>query len=116
MGPLTMKCFAMTVNLRDDPNVIRQYDQYHANPWREVTEGLRRCGVQRLFIHRFERQLFLFMETGDEFDLERDMPRYMEHPRAREWDEMMQQFQEPVPGAPPDATWVQMKRVFSFQA
>ena len=42
----------------------------------------------------------MFMETVDDFDMERDMPKYMEDPKAREWDLLMRTFQEPVPGAP----------------
>ena len=108
-----MKRFAMAVLLKDDPEVIRRYEEYHAQPWPEVTEGLQRCGVRRLFIYRFDRQLFLFMEAKEDFDLERDMPKYREDPKAREWDELMRTFQEPVPGAPREGTWVQMKEVFA---
>jgi len=109
-----VKHFAMTVLLKKDPEVIRRYEEHHAHPWPEVTKGLRRCGVRRLFIYRFGLQLFLFMEAADHFDLERDMLKYMEHPRAREWDELMRTFQEPVPDATRDGTWVQMKEVFSL--
>jgi L-rhamnose mutarotase len=108
-----MKRYAQTVLLKDDPETIRRYEEYHANPWSEVVEGTRRCGVRRIFIYRFGRHLFMFMETNDDFDLERDMPKYMEHPRARQWDELMRTFQEPLPGAPAGATWVQMREVYT---
>ena len=55
------------------------------------------------------------METGDDFDMERDMPKYMEDPKAREWDKLMRTFQEPVPGAPPGATWVPMKEIYALE-
>ena len=29
-----MKRFALTVMRKDDPEVIRRYEKYHANPWR----------------------------------------------------------------------------------
>ena len=109
-----MKRYGMTVLLRDDPEVIRQYEEYHANCWPEVLRGLESCGMRRMFLYRFGRTLFMFMEAKDDFDLERDQPKYMEHPRAREWDELMRTFQEPVPGAPEDAKWVEMKEVFAW--
>ena len=111
-----MKRYAMTVLLKDDPEVIRKYEEYHANVWPEVTDGHARCGVLRTSIFRHGRQLFMFMEARDDFDMERDMPKYTEHPRAKEWDELMRSFQEPVPGAPKGSTWVQMKEVFGFEA
>jgi len=45
--------------------------------------------------------------------MERDMPKYMEDPRAREWDLLMRTFQEPVPGAPAGSTWVQMREIYT---
>ena len=65
-----MRRFAQTVLLKDDPEIIRQYEAYHANPWPEVIEGTRNCGVLRVFIYRFGRQLFMFMETVDDFDMD----------------------------------------------
>ena len=111
-----MKRFAMTVLLKDDPEIIRGYEEYHANPWPEVTEGAQRIGVLGTYIYRFGRQLFMYMETVDDFDLERDMPKYMEHPKAQEWDALMRSFQEPVPGAPEDGTWVEMTEIYAWTA
>jgi len=111
-----MKRFAQTVLLKGGPDVIRQYEAYHANPWPEVLAGTQSTGVRRIFIYRFQRQLFMFMETADDFELDRDMPKYMQDRRAREWDELMRTFQEPVPGAPADGTWVPMAEVFAMEA
>ena len=111
-----MKRYAMTVMLRDDPEVIRRYEEYHASAWPEVNSGLLKCGILRIFIYRFGRQLFMYMETGDDFDMDRDLPKYMEDPKAREWDEMMADFQETVPGAPEGSKWVEMKEVYALEA
>ncbi|HUS15338.1 MAG TPA: L-rhamnose mutarotase [Chloroflexia bacterium] len=111
-----MKRFAQTVLLKDNPEVIRQYEAYHANPWPEVIAGNLSIGVRRVFIYRFQRQLFMFLETADDFDLERDLPKYMADPRAQEWDTLMRTFQEPVSGAPAGATWVPMTEIFAMEA
>ena len=110
-----MKRYAMTVMLKDDPEIIRRYEEYHANAWPETNAGLLRVGIKRMYIYRFLRTLFMFMETNDDFDMERDMPRYMDHPRAREWDELMATFQETVPGAPADTKWVLMDEVYKLE-
>ena len=109
-----MKRFALTVMLKDDPEVIRKYEEYHADPWPEVLDGNYKVGVRRGFIYRYGRLLFMFLETVDDFDSERDGPKYMEDPRVRKWDEMMREFQEPVPGAPQGAKWVEMEEVFTW--
>lgn len=109
-----MKRFAQTVMLKDDPEIIRLYEEYHAHPWPEVVAGTIACGVQRVFIYRFGRLLFMFMEAGDDFSMERDMPKYMLSPKAKEWDDLMRTFQEPPAGAPKGATWVEMKEVYTM--
>jgi L-rhamnose mutarotase len=43
-----MKRFAQIVMLKDDPEIIRQYEEYDANPWPEVIEGGRRIGWDAL--------------------------------------------------------------------
>jgi len=106
--------FAQTVLLKDDPELIRQYEYHHAHPWHEMVEQVKKIGVKRAFIYRFGRQLFLFMEADDDFDFERDLAKYTEDPKAKEWDELMASFQEPPPGAPEGATWVAMKEIYSF--
>jgi L-rhamnose mutarotase len=110
-----MKRYTMMVMLKDDPEIIRKYEQYHANPWTETNAGLLSVGIQRMYIYRYGRHLFMFMETRDDFDMDRDLPKYMENPRAREWDELMRTFQETVPGAPEGSTWVEMKEVYALE-
>jgi L-rhamnose mutarotase len=111
-----MKRYAMTVMLKDDPEIVRKYEEFHANPWPETNAGLLSVGIKRMYIFRYLRTLFMFMETDDDFELERDLPKYMEHPRAREWDELMRTFQETLPGAPASSTWVEMKEVYALEA
>ncbi len=111
-----MKRFAQTVLLKDDPEIIRRYEAYHANPWPQVLEGARRIGILTTYIYRFGRQLFMFMQTTDDFDMERDMPKYAADPKAKEWDLLMRDFQEPVPGAPQGSTWAEMKEIYAWEA
>jgi len=110
-----MRRYGQTVLLKDEPEVIQEYEEYHANIWPEVVEQLKKVGIRRMYIYRYGRQLFQFMEVEDDFDLERDLPKYAEHPKAKEWDELMASYQEPVAGAPPDSTWVQMDEVFAME-
>lgn len=111
-----MRRFAQAVMLKDDPEVIRKYEYHHSHPWPEVVEGTLRCGVERVFIYRHGRLLFMFMETKDDFDPERDMPKYKEHPKAQEWDKLMRDLQVPLEGTPPGETWVELKEIYALEA
>lgn len=110
-----MKSFAMTLNLKDDPGVIEKYKEYHRNTWPEVLDGLRGLGISKMKIFLHGRRLFMYLEAPDEFDLERDFPSYMaQSPRAQEWDALMREFQERVPGARANEWWSPMEEVFDL--
>ena len=109
-----MKSFGMTLNLKDDPDVIDKYKEHHRAVWPEVIAALKGIGITRMDIFLKGRRLFMYLEAGDDFDPGRDFPRYMESARAREWDELMRTFQEPVPGAKPGEWWASMEKVFDL--
>ena len=110
-----MKHFGLTLNLKDDPDIIEQYKVYHREAWPETLAGLKAVGITKMNIYLLGRQLFMAMETVDTFDIARDFPRYLEeHPKCREWDELMRTFQEPVAEAQPGEWWAQMEPVFEL--
>ena len=110
-----MKHFGLTLNLKDDPRVIKQYKTYHRNVWLEVLNSLKQVGINRMGIYLLGHRLFMAIETVDDFDPARDFPRYLEvHPRCREWDELMRTFQEQAPEAKPDEWWATMEQVFEL--
>ncbi len=109
-----MKSYAMALDLKDDPDAMQKYREYHRAVWPEVLEGLRGIGIREMKIYLHGRRLFMYLEARDEFDLGRDFPRYMESPRAKQWDELMRGFQERVPGAAPDDWWAPMQEVFNI--
>ncbi|MCZ6680487.1 MAG: L-rhamnose mutarotase [Candidatus Poribacteria bacterium] len=110
-----MKHFGLTLNLKADPDIIEQYKAYHRDVWPEVLASLKTIGITKMNIYLLGRRLFMAMETVDEFDVERDFPRYLEqHPRCREWDELMRTYQEPVPEAKPDEWWALMELAFEL--
>ena len=110
-----MPRFGLTLNLKDDPEFIEKYMTYHRNVWPEVLDSVREVGITRMDIYLLGNRLFMAIETVDDFDPAHDFPRYLElHPRCREWDELMRNFQERVPEAKPDEWWATMERVFEL--
>lgn len=110
-----MKSYAMTLDLQDDTEVIERYKEYHRAVWDEVLDGLRSLGISKMKIFLHGSRLFMYLETPDEFDLERDFQRYTEaSPRAAEWDALMREFQTPVPGAESGEWWAAMEEVFDL--
>ena len=107
---------AMALDLKDDPQAIAEYEEYHRSVWPEVREGLRSIGIERMRIFRCGLRLFMYFEAPDGFDPSRDYQAYAENPRCRAWDELMRDYQEQVPGATPEAWWTPMELVFDLEA
>ena len=110
-----MPRFGLCLNLKDDPDVIEQYKAYHRDVWPEVLDSLREVGITQMDIYLIGNRLFMSIETVDDFDPAHDFPRHLEmHPRCREWDVLMRNFQERVPEAKPDEWWATMEQVFEL--
>lgn len=110
-----MPRFGLCLNLKDDPDVIEQYKAYHRDVWPEVLDSLREVGITHMDIYLLGNRLFMAIETVDDFDPAHDFPRHLEmHPRCREWDVLMRNFQERVPEAKPDEWWATMEQVFEL--
>lgn len=111
-----MKEYAFAVNLKDDPETIRKYKEYHANIWPEVASALKEVGITGMHIYILGRRLFMVMQAGDEFKPEVDFPRYLSlHPRCQEWEDLMGAFQEKCPEAKPEEKWANMERIFELK-
>ncbi len=111
-----MKIYGRTLNLKDDPAVIRSYLEHHRAVWPEVEHGLRSIGIRRMLIWILGRRLFMYMETDDAFEPERDFPRYEAgNPRTREWQDLMASMQEPVPEAKLGELWAEMELAYRLE-
>lgn len=109
-----MKVWARTLCLQDDPQKIADYQSYHAAVWPEVLEGLRSVGISEMRIFLRGRRMFMYVETSDDFDPNRDFDRAAAGPRAREWNEFMATLQERAPEADPSEWWASMDLVFDL--
>lgn len=110
-----MQSFGMALNLKDDPQAIETYKSYHQDVWPEVERALKRVGITSMKIFLVGRKLFMYMETIDEFEPERDFARYLsDHSRCRQWDDLMQTFQEKIPEAGENEWWALMEPVYDL--
>lgn len=111
-----VKTFGLTINLRDDPELIEKYKEYHRNVWPETEQALKVVGITAMKIYLLGRSMFMYIETVDDFVVERDFLKYLEqHPKCREWDELMRTFQEKVPEAKADEWWAMMEQVYDLK-
>lgn len=108
-----MKRYCQTLTLPNDEALIKAYVEVHAHVWPEIIEGQRMVGILDMQIYRHERNLFMIMDTTDDFDFEKDMARLATLPRQAEWEAHVAQFQGCTPEARSDEKWQLMERIFS---
>lgn len=108
------KHYGLTLQLRDDEEVIAVYKEHHRHVWPEVLAELRSLGIERMHIFLLGRRMFQFLEANDAFDPARDLPRLNDNPRYAEWDALMRTLQEKVAEAGTDEWWAPMEEVFDL--
>lgn len=109
-----MKRFCLTLDLVDDPQLIEEYEQYHAAgaAWPEVTQHDIDCGILNIEIFRTGNRMFMIMETEDDFSFEKKAKVDAANPVIAKWENLMWKFQKPLPGAKPGEKWILMDRIF----
>lgn len=103
-------CFAL--DLKNDPVLIAEYEQYHEAIWPEIRQSMYEAGISGMEIYRVENRMVLLMDTSDDFSLERKAEMDAANPKVQEWEALMWRYQEALPYAEPGQKWVQMKRIF----
>ena len=107
-----MKRYCQTLTLVDNPEMIAKYVEAHAHVWPEIIQGQREVGIIDMQIYRRDRNLFMIMDTCDDFDFDRDMARLATLPRQAEWEAYVSQFQGCAASARSDEKWQLMDRIF----
>ena len=110
-----MKRYCQTLSLKNDPQLIEAYMREHAHVWPEVQAGIKEVGILDMQIYIHENQLFMIVDTVDDFDWERDMNRLATLPRQAEWEAYMDRFQDAGEGKKSNEKWQLMTRIFKLQ-
>lgn len=107
-----MKKYCLTVDLKNDPALITEYEQYHQEIWPEIEQSIRDAGIENMEIYRVENRLFMIMEVGDTFSFEKKTIADQANPKVQEWEALMWKYQQALPFAKPGEKWVLMKNIF----
>ncbi len=111
-----MKSFGQVLDLKDDPEIIAKYEEYHRNVWPEVIQALKGIGIQRMEIFRVANHLFMYYTAPDDFEPARDFQAYADQAaKANEWNDLMMTYQQKVAEAAADDWWTPGKLVFDSE-
>ena len=110
-----MKRYCLTLDLKNDPELIRLYEEHHKKVWPEILRSIRDAGIEKMEIYRYNTRLFMIMETNDDFSFEKKKIGDMQNEKVQQWEQLMWKYQQALPGASPGEKWILMKKIFETQ-
>ena len=109
-----MKRYCLTLDLKDDANLIEQYEAYHQNIWPEILKSIKDSGITAMEIYRLNTRMMMIMETKDSFSFEEKNKIDLSNPIVKEWEELMWKYQQALPTAKAGEKWMIMDKIFEL--
>lgn len=109
-----MKRYCLTTDLKNDEQLIAEYEKYHQAVWPEIIDSITGSGIQSMEIYRFSNRLFMIMEVSDEFSFEKKNAMDATNPKVQEWETLMWKYQQALPQAKPGEKWLLMNKIFEL--
>ena len=109
------KRYCLTLDLKDDPQLIAEYRRYHQKIWPEITKSIRDSGIEDMEIYLLGTRMFMIMEVSEQFSFSAKAKADGANPKVREWEELMWKFQKPLPNAKPGEKWMLLERIFKLE-
>jgi L-rhamnose mutarotase len=108
-----MKQYCLALDLKDDATLIAAYEEWHRNIWPEVVQSIRNAGIEKMEIFRSGNRLFMIVQAADNFSFESKAAADATNEKVQEWEQLMWNFQQPLPGSKPGEKWILMDKIFT---
>jgi len=109
-----MKRYSLTLDLKNDPELIQQYEEQHRAVWPEIINSIKLSGIENMQIYRFATRLFMNIELNDKLSLQEKAEADKKDAKMQEWENLMWNYQEALPGAAKGQKWVLMDKIFDL--
>jgi L-rhamnose mutarotase len=107
--------YCLTLDLKDDPELIAEYRRHHERVWPGITQSIRDSGIEDMEIYLLGTRIFMIMEVNERFSFDAKAEADRDNPKVQEWERLMWRFQKPLPEAKPGEKWMLMERVFKLE-
>lgn len=97
--------------LRVRPEAEEEYKRYHSAVWPGVLEVISQCNIRNYSIYLKDGYLFSYFEYYGE-DFQEDMRKMAASAITRQWWDIMEPMQDPLPSRQPGEWWARMEEVF----
>ena len=108
------KRYVQTLDLRDDPDMIKEYRKWHSETfhWKEICDGIKAVGILEMEIYILGTRLVMIVDAPEDFDWPSAMDRLATLPRQAEWEAFVARLQGCRADARSDEKWQMMERMF----
>jgi L-rhamnose mutarotase len=110
-----MQRHCLALDLKDDPQLIAEYEKYHEKIWPEITSSIHAAGIANLEIYRIGNRLFMILEAENYFSFAEKAAADAANPKVQEWENLMWTYQQALPQAKPGEKWLLMERIFVLE-
>jgi|SRR5277367_4397003 len=107
--------YCLTLDLKDDPRLIAEYQRYHEKIWPEITASLKQSGIEDAEIYLLGSRMFMVLEVKDGFSFDKKAAADRSNAKVQEWEQLMWKFQQALPQAKPGEKWLLMERIFKLE-
>ena len=94
-----MKKHCLALDLKDDPELIAEYEAYHKRVWPEIIKSIKESGIEVLDIYRTGNRMFMIIEANDDFSFAAKAKMDADNAKVQEWETLMWKFQQALPRA-----------------
>lgn len=102
------------LDLRDDPKLISEYEEYHRAIWPEVEQSIRRSGIREMQIYRLGPRLCMIITANENFSFEKKSAEDASNDKVQEWERLMWKYQKALPIAKPGEKWILANKIFEL--
>ena len=106
--------YCLTLDLIDDPKLISEYERLHQKIWPEIYASIINSGIEHMQIYRYNTRLFMIMDVSDNFSFSEKADLDAANPKVQEWETLMWNYQQALPGVKPGEKWMLMNRIFQL--
>jgi len=110
-----MRRYCLALDLKNDPVLIAEYEQWHRNVWPENEKNILDSGVINLEIYRVDTRMFMILEVDEAFTFERKAAMDASNVKVQEWEALMWKFQQALPGSKPGEKWRLMDLIYELK-
>jgi len=108
--------YCLTLDLKDDPELIAEYRRYHEKVWPEILQSIHDSGIESMEIYLLGTRMCMFMEVNERFSFEAKTAADLANPKVQEWERLMWKYQQALPQAQPGEKWLLMERIFKMDS